>query len=235
MYARFTERAMKVMQHASDEAHRLNHEYIDTEHILLALTRVNGGLLPRIFKHLHLDPKLLEQEVEGKMSAGPDMVTIGKLPLTPYAKKVLEYTNEETSASGFVGPEHLLLGLILQAKGVAALVLKNAGVQIETVRSLISNLPPEAPAAPPSINALPFSVQLPLHTLCLLVLLRDRLRHNSLEDVIAEAVRSYANHCGIPPDWEQSEKLVSPLRALLNQPEITDQQVRDVLNAQSLT
>src|SRR5215213_9309841 len=95
MYERFTDRARKVMQLANQEAQRFNHEYIGTEHILLGLVKEGSGVAANVLKNLDVDLRKIRLEVEKIVQAGPDMVTMGKLPQTPRAKKVIEYAIEE--------------------------------------------------------------------------------------------------------------------------------------------
>ena len=91
MYERFTDRARKVMQLANQEAQRFNHEYIGTEHILLGLVKEGSGVAANVLKNLEVDLRKIRLEVEKIVQSGPDMVTMGKLPQTPRAKKVVEY------------------------------------------------------------------------------------------------------------------------------------------------
>ena len=95
MYERFTDRARKVMQLANQEAQRFNHEYIGTEHILLGLVKEGSGVAANVLKNLDVDLRKIRLEVEKLVQSGPDMVTMGKLPQTPRAKKVIEYALEE--------------------------------------------------------------------------------------------------------------------------------------------
>src|SRR5688572_24804354 len=95
MYERFTDRARKVMQLANMEAQRFNHEYIGTEHILLGLVKEGSGTAATTLKSLDVDVRKIRLEVEKIVQGGPDMVTRGKLPLVPRAKKVVEYAIEE--------------------------------------------------------------------------------------------------------------------------------------------
>ncbi len=95
MYERFTDRARKVMQLANQEAQRFNHEYIGTEHILLGLVKEGSGVAANVLKNLDVDLRKIRLEVEKLVQSGPEMVTIGKLPQTPRAKKVIEYSMEE--------------------------------------------------------------------------------------------------------------------------------------------
>ncbi|QDV53793.1 ATP-dependent Clp protease ATP-binding subunit [Gimesia fumaroli] len=142
MYERFTDRARKVMQLANQEAQRFNHEYIGTEHILLGLVKEGSGVAANVLKNLDVDLRKIRLEVEKIVQSGPDMVTMGKLPQTPRAKKVIEYAMEEARNlnHNYVGTEHLLLGLLREQDGVAAQVLMNLGLKLEEVREEVLNL-----------------------------------------------------------------------------------------------
>ncbi|TWT31736.1 ATP-dependent Clp protease ATP-binding subunit [Blastopirellula retiformator] len=142
MYERFTDRARKVMQLANQEAQRFNHEYIGTEHILLGLIKEGSGVAANVLKTLEVDLRKIRLEVEKLVQSGPDMVTMGKLPQTPRAKKVIEYSMEEARNlnHNYVGTEHILLGLLREQEGVAAQVLMNLGLKLEDVREEVLNL-----------------------------------------------------------------------------------------------
>src|ERR1044071_4509062 len=142
MYERFTDRARKVMQLANQEAQRFNHEYIGTEHILLGLVKEGSGVAANVLKNLDVDLRKIRLEVEKLVQSGPDMVTMGKLPQTPRAKKVIEYSMEEARNlnHNYVGTEHILLGLLREQEGVAAAVLMNLGLKLEEVREEVLNL-----------------------------------------------------------------------------------------------
>jgi ATP-dependent Clp protease ATP-binding subunit ClpC len=142
MYERFTDRARKVMQLANQEAQRFNHEYIGTEHILLGLVKEGSGVAANVLKNLDIDLRKIRLEVEKIVQSGPDMVTMGKLPQTPRAKKVIEYSIEEARNlnHNYVVTEHLLLGLLREQEGVAAQVLMNLGLKLEDVREEVLNL-----------------------------------------------------------------------------------------------
>src|SRR5689334_14380012 len=142
MYERFTDRARKVMQLANQEAQRFNHEYIGTEHILLGLVKEGTGVAANVLKNLDIDLRKIRLEVEKIVQAGPDMVTMGKLPQTPRAKKVIEYSIEEARNlnHNYVGTEHLLLGLLREQEGVAAQVLMNLNLKLDEVREEVLNL-----------------------------------------------------------------------------------------------
>src|SRR5258706_5195036 len=142
MFERFTDRARKVMALANQEAQRFNHEYIGTEHILLGLVKEGSGVGANVLKNLDVDLRKVRLEVEKLVKSGPDMVTMGKLPQTPRAKKVIEYAIEEARNlnHNYVGTEHLLLGLLREQDGVAAQVLMNLGIKLEEVREEVLNL-----------------------------------------------------------------------------------------------
>ena len=162
----FTDRVRKVLQMAREEAARLHHEYVGTEHILLGLIREGEGVAAAVLTNLNVDLDDIQQKIEetvkkGKASAapGPD------LPYTSRAKKVLELAMTEARElnHSYVGTEHLLLGLLREEKGIAAQVLTDAGVTLEqsraeTLRLLGSDMPqtaassaaaPTPPAAAP--------------------------------------------------------------------------------------
>jgi len=142
MFDRFTDRARKVMGLARQEAQRFNHDYIGTEHILLGLIQEGSGVAADVLKNLDVDLKKIRQEVEKLVSHGTTMVTMGQLPFTPRAKKVLELALEEASNLGhnYIGTEHLLLGLIREQEGIAAQVLQNIKVRLEDVREEVLEL-----------------------------------------------------------------------------------------------
>ena len=154
MFERFTDRARKVMALANQEAQRFNHEYIGTEHVLLGLIKEGTGVGANVLKNLGVDLHKVRMEVERLVKSGPEMPAMGKLPQTPRAKKVIEYSIEEARNLGhnYVGTEHILLGLLREKEGVAAQVLMNMGLKLEEVREEVLNLlgaPIEGePAAP---------------------------------------------------------------------------------------
>ena len=141
---------------ANQEAQRFNHEYIGTEHLLLGLVKEGSGVGANVLKNLEVDLRKVRMEVEKLVKAGPDMVTMGKLPQTPRAKKVVEYSIEEARNlnHNYVGTEHILLGLLREQDGVAAQVLMNLGLKLDDVREEVLNLlgagmDAEAPAGGP--------------------------------------------------------------------------------------
>ncbi len=142
MFERFTDRARKVMALANQEAQRFSHEYIGTEHVLLGLVKEGTGVGANVLKNIGVDLHKVRMEVERLVKSGPELVTMGKLPQTPRAKKVIEYAIEEARSlnHNYVGTEHILLGLLREHEGVAAQVLMNMGLKLEEVRDEVLNL-----------------------------------------------------------------------------------------------
>jgi len=144
MYERFTDRSRKVMQLSNQEAQRLNHEYIGTEHMLLGLIKEGSGVAANVLKNLDLDLNKCRVEVLKLVSPGPGpaVIIMGKLPMTPRTKRVLESAIQSALDlnHNYVGTEHLLLGLVTEREGIAAQVLMNFNVTVETVREEVLNL-----------------------------------------------------------------------------------------------
>src|SRR5437667_1407335 len=155
MSNRFTERAQRVILIAQEEAKRLNHDYVGTEHLLLGLIALGEGVAAQVLANLGVDLRRVRSEVEKIVGTGDNVMLLGEIPFTPRAKKVLELAVEEAQNMGHshVGTEHLLLGLIREEEGVAAQVLENLGVRLDIVREEVISLlgegqPGPAPAAP---------------------------------------------------------------------------------------
>jgi ATP-dependent Clp protease ATP-binding subunit ClpC len=165
----FTDRVRKVLQMAREEAARLHHEYVGTEHILLGLIREGEGVAAAVLQNLNVDLEEISQRIEETVKKGKAAAATGPdLPYTSRAKKVLELAMAEARElnHSYVGTEHLLLGLLREEKGIAAQVLTDAGVSLEasraeTLRLLGSELPPQQgtpgtnppPAAAPSTKS----------------------------------------------------------------------------------
>ena len=137
MYERFTDRARKIMKLANQEAQRFNHEYIGTEHILLGLVGEGSGVGANVLKNLDVDLRKIHFEVEKLVQRGPNKVSMGRLPQTPRAKKVIEHAMKAARDLGhnYVGTEHVLLGLFCERETVAAQILMNLGLRLENVRA----------------------------------------------------------------------------------------------------
>jgi ATP-dependent Clp protease ATP-binding subunit ClpC len=155
----FTDRVRKVLQMAREEAARLHHEYVGTEHILLGLIREGEGVAAAVLTNLNVELDEVQQKIEETVKKGKAAASTGPdLPYTSRAKKVLELAMTEARElnHSYVGTEHLLLGLLREEKGIAAQVLNDAGVTLEqsraeTLRLLGSDMPQTAPGgAPPT-------------------------------------------------------------------------------------
>ncbi|NLA57927.1 MAG: AAA family ATPase, partial [Firmicutes bacterium] len=145
MFGRFTERAQKVIVLSQEEARRLGHNVVGTEHILLGLVAEGHGVAARVLQELGpLDQ--IRSEVERVIGRG-DGVTVGQIGFTPRAKRVLELAFDEARQLGhtYIGTEHILLGLIREGEGVAAQVLRNLGADLERVRRQVLGLLGEGP------------------------------------------------------------------------------------------
>lgn len=119
---KFSDRAQKVILIAQEEAKRLNHDYVGTEHILLGLVSIGEGLAVQILINLGVDLRKIKSEIEKIVPPGDNVIVLGEIPFSPRAKKVLEYAVDEANAMGhiYVGTEHILLGLLREKEGVAA-------------------------------------------------------------------------------------------------------------------
>ncbi|MEP7345110.1 MAG: Clp protease N-terminal domain-containing protein, partial [Gemmatimonadaceae bacterium] len=153
----FTERVRKVLQMAREEAQRLHHEYVGTEHILLGLIREGEGVAAAVLQNLSVDLEEVQQKIEETVKKGKAAQTAGPdLPYTSRAKKVLELAMSEARElnHSYVGTEHLLLGLLREEKGIAAQVLTDAGVNLDAARAetlrLLGTEMPQTGATPPT-------------------------------------------------------------------------------------
>jgi len=142
MFERFTERARKVIILAREEAIRLGHNFVGTEHLLLGLIREGDGLAVAILKKLNVNISAVKAEIEKIVSAGSEFSPAGEIPFTPQAKKVLEYAISEARSLGhnYIGTEHLLLGLIRESEGIASLVLRDFGVSVAAAKAQAQEL-----------------------------------------------------------------------------------------------
>ncbi|MEN1938823.1 ATP-dependent protease ATP-binding subunit ClpC [Paenibacillus sp. 102] len=140
MFGRFTERAQKVLALSQEEAIRIGHNNIGTEHILLGLVREGEGIAAKALIALGLSPEKVQKEVEGLIGRGTEMSQT--VHYTPRAKKVIELSMDEARKLGhsYVGTEHILLGLIREGEGVAARVLNNLGVSLNKARQQVLQL-----------------------------------------------------------------------------------------------
>ncbi len=132
----YTERVKKVLQLAREEAKRLSTDYIGTEHMLLALIRAGKGVAMAVLEELDVDINRLKVALEENVSSAGGTMTIGEIPLTPLAKKVMEYARQEAELlkHNYIGTEHILLGLLHEDEGVAYRILTQLGVDLKRAR-----------------------------------------------------------------------------------------------------
>ncbi|MFQ5537885.1 MAG: ATP-dependent Clp protease ATP-binding subunit [Gemmatimonadota bacterium] len=149
----FTDRVRKVLAMAREQAIRLQHDYVGTEHILLGLIREGEGVAAAVLTNLNVDLEQIHERVEESVRKGKATIALGELPYTSRAKKVLEFAMAEARDfnHSYVGTEHLLLGLLREEKGIAAQVLNSLGVTLEearaeTLKVLGSDVSPSEPA-----------------------------------------------------------------------------------------
>jgi ATP-dependent Clp protease ATP-binding subunit ClpC len=142
MFERFTERARRVVVLAQHEARGLNHNWIGTEHLLLALIGEGHGVGAKALESMQISLDAARQQVEVIIGRGQEPVRDGRIPFTPRAKKVLEMSLREALQLGHhhIGTEHILLGLIREGDGVAAQVLVNLGADLNRARQQVIQL-----------------------------------------------------------------------------------------------
>lgn len=136
MFERFTEKAIKVIMLAQEEARRLGHNFVGTEQILLGLVGEGTGIAAQVLKSMNVNLKDARVEVEKIIGRGSGFVAV-EIPFTPRAKRVLELSLEEARQLGhnYIGTEHLLMGLVREGEGVAARVLENLAVDVSSIRA----------------------------------------------------------------------------------------------------
>jgi ATP-dependent Clp protease ATP-binding subunit ClpC len=145
----FTDRVRKVLAMAREEAIRLQHDYVGTEHILLGLIREGEGVAAAVLTNLNVDLEQIQERIEESVRRGKATIALGELPYTSRAKKVLEFAMAEARElnHSYVGTEHLLLGLLREEKGIAAEVLNQLGVTLEEARRQTLKLLGSEPSA----------------------------------------------------------------------------------------
>jgi len=142
MLSHFTPRAQRVIILAQEEARRLNHAFLGTEHLLLGIAALGEGVASEILRRLGVDLRKLRLEVERRIGTGDNILLSGDMPFSPRAKRALEYAVEESHNLGqnFVGTEHLLLGLMREEQGEAAKILEEIGITAETVKNEVTDM-----------------------------------------------------------------------------------------------
>ena len=145
----FTERVRKVLGMAREESARLDHEYVGTEHMLLALVKESEGVGFEVLRTFGVDTQAVADHVEKVIHRGRPSANSGRdLPYTSRAKMVLELSMKEaaTMKHGYVGSEHLLLGMLAEGNGIAAQVLRDAGVTLDEARAAVVRILGTGPA-----------------------------------------------------------------------------------------
>jgi ATP-dependent Clp protease ATP-binding subunit ClpC len=142
MLEKFTDRSRRVLALANQKAQRLNHEYIDTGHVLLGLIEEGLGVGASVLKIFDVDLGKVQAEAETLLEPGPATVALGKLPQTPGTKKVIQDAIQEARGlkQRYVGTEHLLLGLLAEEEGAASVVFRKIGLSPEAIREQILDL-----------------------------------------------------------------------------------------------
>jgi ATP-dependent Clp protease ATP-binding subunit ClpC len=142
IFGRFTDRARKIVALANQEAKRLNHDSIDTEHVLLGLIKEGSGVGANALKDAGVALGTLRIDVERLLQSGDPHETPEKLPQTPQSKKVIEYSilAARGMTHNYVGSEHILLGLIQEQGGIAGSVLRNRGLNFDLLRQKVLHL-----------------------------------------------------------------------------------------------
>src|SRR6266513_1310012 len=161
----FTDRVRKELQLAREEAYRLGHEYVGTEHILLAIIREGEGVAQAVLTNLNVDLEEISRRIEETVKKGKAAVPARPdLPYTSRAKKVLEFSMSEARELNdkYVGTEHLLRGVLREEKGIGALVLTEAGVTLdaarsEVVRMLRTEMSEASATTPPATPPVPYT------------------------------------------------------------------------------
>ena len=166
MAKRFTENAQKIILIAQEEAKRLNHDYVGTEHILLGLSALEGTVSNKILSGLGVTFRKVRQEIEKMVGIGDTIMLLGEIPFTPRAKKVLELSVEESQMLGsdHIGTEHILLGLIREEEGMAGKILANLGLNLDSVRDTVLNFIGDADSGDLNEDNAVFSQEINLNT-----------------------------------------------------------------------
>jgi ATP-dependent Clp protease ATP-binding subunit ClpA len=139
LIGQFTPRAQQALALARKEADRFDHNFVGTEHLLLGIIKLGMGVAVNVLQKLGIDLDSVRLEVEKQVGTGPGKKLMGNIPYTPRVKKILSLAQKEAKAlkHTYLGTEHILLGLLREGDGVAARVLMNLGVDIETTRQEI--------------------------------------------------------------------------------------------------
>jgi len=156
MWQRFTERARKVVFYAQEEAQRFGEGYVSTEHLLLGLVREDDSVAARVFEKLGISLNRVRAEVEKQLPRGEARPS-QDMTLTPRAKRVIDLSYDEARNlnNNYIGTEHLLLGLIREADGLAGRVLAKLGAELEKSRQLVVEIQDQGGQEGPSVHREP--------------------------------------------------------------------------------
>ncbi|WP_353683589.1 ATP-dependent Clp protease ATP-binding subunit [Thermodesulfovibrio sp. 3907-1M] len=141
MFEKFTEKGRKIILYAREEAEKRNSEFLDTEHLLLAILREEDSIPVAILRKIGISPENVRYEIEKRINTEGNLLTYGEIPFSPRAKKVLENAVEEARLLGhpYIGSEHLFLGLIKEEEGIAGKILRSFGINLLGARQLTIN------------------------------------------------------------------------------------------------
>ncbi|GAB5047091.1 ATP-dependent Clp protease ATP-binding subunit [Thermodesulfovibrio sp. TK110] len=141
MFEKFTEKGRKIILYAREEAEKRNSEFLDTEHLLLAILREEDSIPVAILRKIGIPPENVRYEIEKRVNTEGNLLTYGEIPFSPRAKKVLENAVEEARLLGhpYIGSEHLFLGLIKEEEGIAGKILRSFGINLLAARQLTIN------------------------------------------------------------------------------------------------
>ncbi len=141
MEDKFTPRANQVLANAKKEADKFNHNFVGTEHVLLAILSLPECAAARILTKYRINFKDMEHKIHSLVGTGPDQKMIGNIPLTPRVKKILSYAQKEAEAlkHELIGTEHVLFGVLREGDGVAARVLKEEEIDADMIREILKN------------------------------------------------------------------------------------------------
>lgn len=154
MYERFTDRARQVIQIAKKEAHKLNHNYVGTEHLLLGLLGETGGISTRIFRSYGFDPHAMLARFRETLVQGPDATAIENPPFTPRTQRVLAVAVAASSElrCGYVGTEHLLFAMLKEMEGPGIDTLLHSGMTWAGVLERLTLYPSTRPPINPNLG-----------------------------------------------------------------------------------
>ncbi len=214
MFQLFTDRARRVVVLAQEEARTLEHNYIGTEHILLGLVHEGDGIAAKVLVGLGIELEAVRQQVEQVIGRGTE-APAGHIPFTPRAKKVLELSLRESKqlGHGYIGTEHILLGLVREGEGVAAQVLTKMGADLNRVRSEVTLV--LRGASGPAAGDIALSPEQPMRRLLTGGVRGAQMSVRSLSGRTAELEQRLAaveTWVGMPPEADEQDEALERVR-----------------------